>query len=109
MGLIISPSCAHRAVLPTQIGEDALIGHMALLHGCTVADRGFVGMGAIVMDGCAIGSQAILAAGALLPPGKAVPAGELWTGRPALQTRALSEQEIAGMASQTAHHRDGEP
>ena len=91
-------------VLPTLIGEDALIGHMAVLHGCTVADRGFVGMGAIVMDGAAIGAQAILAAGALLPPGKAVPEGELWTGRPARHARMLTPQEIAEMASQTAHY-----
>ena len=91
-------------VLPTLIGEDALIGHMALLHGCNVADRGFVGMGAIVMDGCTVGSHAILAAGALLPPGKAVPEGELWTGRPARHARPLSPQEIAGMASQTEHY-----
>ena len=92
------------AVLPTIIGEDALVGHMALLHGCTVAKRGFVGMGAIVMDGASIGSDAILAAGALLPPGKKVPDGELWTGRPARHARPLRAEEIAGMAQQTAHY-----
>ncbi len=91
-------------VLPTRIGADALIGHMALLHGCTIADGGFVGMGSIVMDGASVGEQAMLAAGALLPPGKTMPPGELWTGRPARLARLLREEEKAGMAEQCAHY-----
>jgi carbonic anhydrase/acetyltransferase-like protein (isoleucine patch superfamily) len=38
---------------------------MAMVHGCTLADRSFVGLGAIVMDGCAIDSEGMLAAGAM--------------------------------------------
>src|SRR3546814_14508635 len=48
---------------PTVIGEDVLVGHMAMLHGCTLQDRAFVGLGAIVMDGCIIEGDAMLAAG----------------------------------------------
>ena len=88
--------------LPTLIGEDALVGHMAILHACTLADRAFVGMGAIALDGARIGSGAMLAAGALLGPGKAVPARELWAGRPARLMRAIGDDELARMASQTA-------
>ena len=68
---------------PTIIGEDCLIGHMAIVHGARLADRAFVGMGAIAMDDCVIGSGAMLGAGALLSPGKAIPDGEIWVGRPA--------------------------
>ena len=57
---------------PTLIGEDVLIGHMAMIHGCTVEDRAFVGLGAIVMDGARIASDGMLAAGALLSPGKVI-------------------------------------
>ena len=88
--------------LPTLIGEDALVGHMAMLHACTVADRAFVGMGAIALDGARIGSEAMLAAGALLASGKAVPARELWAGRPARLMRAIGDDELARMAAQTA-------
>jgi carbonic anhydrase/acetyltransferase-like protein (isoleucine patch superfamily) len=94
----------HGPQLPTDIGEGALIGHMAVLHGCTVEDGGFVGMGAIVMDGACVASHAMLAAGALLPPGKVVPSGELWTGRPARKARGLREAEIAGMKDQVEHY-----
>lgn len=91
-------------VLPTLIGADALVGHMALLHGCIVEDGGFVGMGAIVMDGARVGEAAMLAAGALLPPGKSVPSGELWTGRPAKLARPLRDAEIVGMKEQCEHY-----
>jgi carbonic anhydrase/acetyltransferase-like protein (isoleucine patch superfamily) len=81
---------------PTIIGEDVLIGHMAMVHGCTLHDRSFVGFGAVVMDGCVIESDAMLAAGAMLTPGKRIPSGQLWSGRPARYMRDLSPEEMAG-------------
>ena len=57
----------------TIIGEDCLVGHLAIIHGCTLEDRAFVGLGAVVMDGCVIEGDAMLAAGALLTPGKRGP------------------------------------
>jgi len=92
------------AGLPTIIGEDVLIGHMAMVHGCILHDRAFVGLGAIVMDGCEIESGAMLAAGALLPPGRRIPAGQLWAGRPAKYVRDLSEAELAGQQLGVAHY-----
>jgi len=88
--------------LPTLIGEDALVGHMAILHACTVEDRGFVGMGSIALDGARVGSGAMLAAGALLAPGKAVPPRELWAGRPARLMRVIGDDEFDAMVRQTA-------
>ncbi len=82
---------------PAIIGEDVLIGHMALIHGCTLLDRAFVGMGSIVMDGCVIEGDAMLAAGAMLTPGKRLPARQLWSGRPAKFMRELSDQAVAEM------------
>ncbi|MEO0412593.1 MAG: gamma carbonic anhydrase family protein [Pseudomonadota bacterium] len=79
----------------TYIGNDVLIGHMAMIHGCTLKDWSFVGLGAIVMDGCVIEEDGMLAAGGMLTPGKTIGKGELWGGRPAKFMRALSEEEIA--------------
>lgn len=89
---------------PLIIGEDVLIGHLAMVHGCILADRAFVGLGAIVMDGCAIDSEGMLAAGAMLTPGKRVGSRELWGGRPAKPMRSLSEAELAGNAIGVAHY-----
>ena len=66
---------AMKRAIPTIIGEDVLIGHMAMVHGCLLHDRAFVGLGAIVMDGCEMEGDAMLAAGAMLTQGKRIPAG----------------------------------
>jgi carbonic anhydrase/acetyltransferase-like protein (isoleucine patch superfamily) len=99
-----SPRPGNEAGLPTIIGEDVLIGHMAMVHGCILHDRAFVGLGAIVMDGCEIESGAMLAAGALLAPGRRIPGGQLWAGRPAKYVRDLREDELAGQQAGIAHY-----
>lgn len=78
----------------TQIGDDVLIGHLAMIHGCVIETGAFIGLGAIVMDGCVVETRAMLAAGAMLTPGKRIPAGELWSGRPARPLRALTADEV---------------
>jgi carbonic anhydrase/acetyltransferase-like protein (isoleucine patch superfamily) len=92
--------------LPTLIGEDCLIGHSAILHGCVLEDRAFVGMDAVAMDGARVGSGAMLGAGALLSPGKAIPAGEVWIGRPAKFLRAQGPEQEAKIAFQCQRYVD---
>jgi len=87
-----------RAKTGTYIGDDVSIGHMALIHGCVLEDRAFVGMNATVMDECVVESLAFVAAGALVTPGKRVKRGELWAGRPAKMIRELTEDDYKMMA-----------
>ena len=89
---------------PTLIGEDVLIGHMAMIHGATLYDRAFVGLSTTVMNGCVIESDGMLGAGALLTPGKRIATGQLWTGRPAAYARDLNERAIAEMRLGVAHY-----
>ncbi|PKP89171.1 MAG: gamma carbonic anhydrase family protein [Alphaproteobacteria bacterium HGW-Alphaproteobacteria-16] len=91
---------------PLIIGDDVLIGHMAMVHGCTIESRGFVGLGAIAMNKAVIGSDAMLAAGAMLTEGKVMAPRELWGGRPARKMRDLDEAAIMGMRIGTAHYAE---
>lgn len=91
----VSGARANSAGQPTIIGDDVLIGHLAMIHGCTIENHGFIGLGAIVMDGCVVEEGGMLAAGALLTPGKRIGRGELWTGRPAKLARLLTDEEVA--------------
>lgn len=88
----------------TVIGSHCLIGHTATIHGCTLEDNAFVGLGAIVMDGCVIEGDAMLAAGAMLTPGKRIPSGQMWAGRPAKYIRDLTPEEIAGNRRGPKHY-----
>lgn len=91
---------------PLIIGNDVLIGHMAMVHGCTIHDRGFVGLGAIAMNKSVIHSDAMLGAGAMLTERKVMEAGELWAGRPAKKMRDLPEPAIMGMKMGVAHYAE---
>lgn len=88
----------------TQIGDGVTVGHLALLHDCTVEDGAFVGMKACLMDGAHLESGAMLAAGGLLTPGKRIPSGELWAGNPAKLLRPLSAVEKEMIPNSATHY-----
>jgi gamma-carbonic anhydrase len=90
-----SPKPGRPEGFPTIIGDDVLIGHLAMVHGCVLQDRAFVGLGSIVMDGCTIESYGMLAAGAMLSPNKVIGARQLWMGRPAKYARDLDDAALA--------------
>lgn len=92
------------ALQGTFIGSDITIGHMALLHACTLEDGCFVGMKACVMDGAVVESGAMVAAGALVTPGKRVKSGQLWAGSPAKYSRDLTEKELAFLPVSAANY-----
>jgi gamma-carbonic anhydrase len=89
---------------PTIIGDDVLIGHMAMVHGCMIKNRGFIGLGAIIMNGCVVEEDGMLGAGALLPEGKTIGPKELWVGRPAKLIRELPDAALVGMRMGVAHY-----
>ncbi|AKQ41121.1 hypothetical protein CP97_02250 [Aurantiacibacter atlanticus] len=91
---------------PTIIGDECVIGHMAVVHGCQLADRAFVGMGSVAMDGSRIAEGGMLGAGALLSPNKMIGKGEIWIGRPAKYYRTQNEAQIAKIKFQTDRYCD---
>lgn len=88
----------------TYVGDDVTVGHAAILHACRIESHGFVGMGAIVMDGAIVEGFAMLAAGALLSPGKTIPSGQLWAGRPAKYMRDLKPDELEYLRWSAPHY-----
>lgn len=77
------------------IGNDVTVGHKALLHGCRIADRVLIGMGAIVMDAAVVPSEVIIGAGSVVPAGRVLESGFLYLGAPARKIRPLTAEEIA--------------
>lgn len=91
---------------PLDIGPDCTIGHMAMLHGCTIHSGSLVGMGATILNGAVIGPNALVGAGALVTEGKVIPEGTLAVGRPAKVVRELSADEIAALARTAQGYRE---
>jgi len=78
---------------PLEIGAGVVIGHAAVVHGCTIEDGALIGIGARVLDGAVVERGAQVGAGAVVAPGTRVPAGQLVLGVPARVKRPLSEEE----------------
>ena len=86
---------------PLLIGAGVVIGHAAVLHGCTVEDGALVGIGARVLDGAVVEGGAQVGAGAVVAPGARIPAHHLALGVPARVVRPLTAEErsaIPGIA-----------
>jgi carbonic anhydrase/acetyltransferase-like protein (isoleucine patch superfamily) len=78
----------------TSVGDDVTIGHMALIHGCTVGNRCLVGMGSVILDGAVIEDDCLVAAGSLVPPRMRIPSRSLVMGRPAKVIRVLDTADL---------------
>ncbi len=78
---------------PLVIGNDVVIGHRAVLHGCTVGDRVLIGIGAIVNDAAVVEDEVIVGAGCLVPPGKRLESGFVYVGNPCKQLRPVTDAE----------------
>ncbi len=80
---------------PLEIGAGVVIGHAAVVHGCTVEDGALIGIGATVLDGAVIETGAQIGAGAVVSPGTRIPSGMLAMGVPARVVRPLRPTERA--------------
>lgn len=78
---------------PMDIGEDVTVGHMVMLHGCTIGKGSLIGIGAIVLNGARIGEGSLIGAGSLVAPGDRIPPGMLALGSPAKVRRPLNAEE----------------
>lgn len=71
------------------------VGHLVMLHGCTVRENSLIGIGAIVLNRAVVGKNCLIGAGALVAEGKVIPDGSLVLGVPGKVVRALTPEEIA--------------
>lgn len=64
------------------VGDYVTIGHLAMLHGCTIGDNTLIGINAVVLNRAVIGKNCIIGANALIPEGKVIPDNSIVMGSP---------------------------
>lgn len=79
---------------PVVIGEDVLISHGAVLHGCSVERGALIGISANILDGATIGAESVVSASAMVPPGTEIPPRSKAMGLPASVVGRVSDEEI---------------
>lgn len=80
---------------PLSLGKNCVVGHMAMLHGCTIGDNTLIGMGAIVMNGAKIGKNCLIGAQAFVKEGMEVPDNSMVLGQPGKVVKQVSDEVAA--------------
>ena len=92
--------------VPMQIGANVTVGHLVMLHGCTVGDGSLIGIGSIILNRAVIGRGSIVGANTLIPEGKVYPDRVLIVGSPGKVVRELSDDDVANLKKSAAHYVD---
>ncbi len=79
---------------PLTIGPDCTIGHMVMLHGCTIGRGTLIGIGSIILNGTRIGEECVIGANTLLSEGKDIPPRSMVMGSPGKVVRQLTDDEV---------------
>jgi carbonic anhydrase/acetyltransferase-like protein (isoleucine patch superfamily) len=80
--------------VPVVLGRNVSVGHLVMIHGCTIGENSLIGIGAIILNRAVIGKNCLVGAGAVVTEGKVIPDGSLVLGVNKV-VRALSAEEIA--------------
>ena len=91
---------------PSLIGNGVSVGHLAVIHGCTIADNVLIGMGATVLNGAQIGTGSLIAAGTVVLEGTIIPPRSLVAGVPGKVRRELSDAEVDKVIANAQDYRD---
>jgi carbonic anhydrase/acetyltransferase-like protein (isoleucine patch superfamily) len=90
--------------MPLTIGAGVTVGHMAMLHGCTIGDNSLVGIGATILNGAKIGKNCLIGAHALIPEGKEIPDNSLVMGAPGKVVRQIDDAGETMLKASALHY-----
>ena len=90
--------------MPLVIGANVTVGHMVMLHGCSIGDGSLIGIGAIVLNGAKIGRGCLIGAGALIPEGREIPDNSLVMGAPGKVIREVGEHQAQILIASALHY-----
>ena len=91
---------------PLKVGKDVTVGHLVMLHGCTIGDNSLIGIGAVILNKAKIGKNCIIGAKALITENKEIPDNSLVIGSPGKVVREVTEEEKKAVWENTKHYQD---
>ena len=92
------------AGFPLTIGKGVTVGHLAMLHGCSIGDDSLVGIGATILNGSKIGKNCIIGANSLIAENKNIPDRSLVIGSPGKVIRQVTNEEIKHIKENAEHY-----
>ena len=86
------------------VGDNVSIGHMVMLHGCTIGDGTLVGIGSIILNGAVIGKNCLIGANSMITEGKQIPDNSVVMGSPGKIIRQTTEKDLALISRPAPHY-----
>ena len=91
---------------PLKVGKDVTVGHLVMLHGCTIGDNSLIGIGAVILNKAKIGKNCIIGAKALITENKVIPDGSLVMGSPGKVIRQLDNETKESLIGSALHYQE---
>ena len=91
---------------PLIVGKNVTIGHLVMLHGCTIGDNSLIGIGAVILNGAKIGKNCIIGAKALISENKEIPDNSLVIGVPGKIIRQVTDPEVKLISDNAIHYQE---
>ena len=91
---------------PLKVGKNVTIGHLVMLHGCTIGDNSLIGIGAVILNNVKIGNNFVIGAKPLITEKKEIPDNSLFVGSPGRVIRKLTNEEIQAVEKNAIRYQD---
>ena len=91
---------------PLKVGKNVTIGHLVMLHGCSIGDNSLIGIGAVILNNVKIGKNCIIGAKALITENKEISDNSLVVGSPGKIIRKVSNEEAKLITKNANRYQD---
>ena len=91
---------------PLKVGKDVTVGHLVMLHGCTIGNNSLIGIGTVILNNAKIGKNCIIGAKVLITENKEIPDNSLVVGSPGKVIREVTDEEKKRVLENTKHYQD---
>jgi carbonic anhydrase/acetyltransferase-like protein (isoleucine patch superfamily) len=91
---------------PLTLGKGVSVGHMSMIHGCTIGDGTLIGIKSVILNGAKIGKNCVIGANSLITENKVIPDGSMVMGSPGRVVRELRPEEITFFNGIAKHYAE---
>lgn len=92
--------------IPAIVGDYTVVGHNAIIHGCTIGNNCLIGMGSIILNRAVVGDNCIIGAGSLITQGKVIPPNSMVVGTPGKVVRQVTDDELEKVKKNAIRYSD---
>ena len=91
---------------PLKIGKNVTVGHLVMLHGCTIGDNSLIGIGEVILNNVKIGKNCIIGAKSLITENKEIPDNSLVVGSPGRVIRKVTDEEVKAIKKNSIRYQE---